>query len=47
MLMGVKGATYLSKVTTLDGDESMKKMRSMIHSPEEKTYLFEEIPVLP
>ena len=47
LLKGVKGTTYLSKVTTLDGDESIKKMQSMIQSPEEKTSLFEEIPMLP
>jgi len=46
-LKKVKGETFLSKVTTLDWDESMKKMHSMLHLPQEKSVLNENIPSIP
>lgn len=44
LLKGVKGVTYLSKVTSLDWDESMEKMCSMMHPPKKKSSLYREIP---
>jgi len=44
ILQEIKGVTHLSKVTTLNWEESMKKMRSMLHPPEEKSFLYEEMP---
>jgi len=46
LLKEAKGATHLSKVTSLDWEESLKRMRSMMHFPEEKSFLYEEIPTI-
>jgi len=44
---GVKSVTYLSKVTTLDWDKSMKKIQRVVSTPKKKTTLYEEIPTNP
>jgi len=44
---GVKSVTYLPKVTTLDWDNSMKKIQQTISTPKKKTTLYEEIPINP
>jgi len=44
---GTKSVTYLSKVTTLDWDKSLKKIQQMISTPMKKTTLYEEIPANP
>ncbi|KYK29218.1 MAG: hypothetical protein AYK19_20040 [Theionarchaea archaeon DG-70-1] len=43
----VKSVTSLSKVTTLDWDNSMEKIQLMISTPRKKTTLYEEIPTDP
>ncbi len=44
---GVKGRTWLSKVTTLDWDHSLEKMYNILDRPKEKTCLYEEVPCIP
>ncbi|MBU7025760.1 MAG: hypothetical protein HXS48_02375 [Theionarchaea archaeon] len=44
ILLGMKGATVLSRVSTLDFDESMKKMRGMLSLLDEKSFLSDKIP---
>ena len=44
IVRGVKGGTYLSKVKTVDWNESLEKMYSMLETPKEKSYLYEEVP---
>jgi len=44
IVRGVKGGTYLSKVRTVDWDQSVEKMYSMLETPKEKSYLYEEGP---
>lgn len=44
---GVKGVTHLSKVTSLDWDQSIQKMYSSVSSPKEKSTLYEEILSIP
>ena len=44
---GTKGVTHLSRVTSLDWDNSMKKMWSALSPPREKSTLYEEIPFIP
>ncbi len=41
---GVKGVTYASKVTSLNWETSMEKIKDSLNPPEEKTSLYEEIP---
>ncbi len=41
---GVKGATYFSKVTSLDWETSMERMRNSLSPPKEKTSLYKEVP---
>ena len=47
VLVGVKSATYASKVVVVDFEESVKRIRDAITTPKEKTTLYEEIPVNP
>ena len=47
ILHGIKGTTFLSRVITLDWNESMERMNSMLNTPQEKSSLYEEIPVIP
>ena len=47
LLEGIKGETHLSRVTGIDWDESAEKMRSMLQPPEEKSFLYKEIPSIP
>lgn len=47
ILKKVKGETFLSRVTTLDWDESMRNMHDMLHLPQEKSVLNEKIPLIP
>lgn len=44
ILQGIKGATFLSKVKTLDFDESMKKMHEILYPPDKKSFLSSKIP---
>ena len=44
---GVKGRTWLSKVTTLDWNHSLEKMYNALDKPEEKTCLYEEGSCIP
>lgn len=44
ILQEIKGVTHLSKVIMLNWEESMKKMHSVLHPPEEKSFLYEEMP---
>ena len=44
---GIKGVTQLSKVTSLDWDYSMKKIQNTVSTPEKKSTLYEEIPIIP
>ena len=44
IVRGVKRGTYLSKVKTVDWNESLEKMYSMLETPKEKSYLYEEVP---
>lgn len=46
MFRAIKGVTVASRVTTLDWDEAMKKMRSM-HCPQEKSFLNEKVSLVP
>lgn len=39
---GVKGATYFSKVTSLDWETSMERMRNLLSPPRERTSLYKE-----
>ncbi len=41
---GVKGVTYASRVTSLNWETSVEKMKNFLSPPEEKTSLYEEIP---
>lgn len=43
VLQGVKGATYLPKVSYLNWDSSMNKIYNMLSLPEAKSVLYEEI----
>ncbi len=40
---GVKGATYVSKVVSLDWESAMEKVYSAISSPKQKSTLYEEV----
>lgn len=44
---GVKGRTWLSKVTSLDWDHSVKRMYRALDTPRKKTCLYEEGPLIP
>ncbi len=44
---GVKGGTHLSKVTSLNWDYSMEKVQNIISTPENRSTLYEEIPINP
>lgn len=46
-LRGVKGATWLSKVSFIDWDQSMEAMYKALSLPDEKSVLYEEGPVIP
>lgn len=44
VFQGVKGLTYLSKVTSLDWDKSLERMYTAVSRPTKKSFLYEEIP---
>jgi len=44
---GAKSVTYLSKVTSIDWDQSIKKMYTVVSPPNQKSTLYEEIPYIP
>jgi DNA-binding Lrp family transcriptional regulator len=45
--LGVKGVTLYSQVTSLDWDLSMKRMEALLSSPQKKSFLYKEVPLLP
>ena len=47
IVRGVKGGTYLSKVEPVDWNQSAEEMYSMLDTPKEKSYLYEEVPKIP
>ena len=47
ILHGVKSVTFLSRVTTLDWDQSMENMRSMVKAPQQRSSLYKEGPAIP
>jgi hypothetical protein len=44
---GAKGVTYLSKVSFLDWESSLKKINDVVFPPKQKSILYEEIPSNP